>query len=106
MQTIKGEKKQNIDLSSFKAISSPSPVLRNQANKLKVREYISWSISFGVIFFLTGLLKFLNVGVTMDPVTKTLFYLSIVGLICSIYKIISVPRANIRHESSRFHNLN
>lgn len=106
MQTIHGEKIQNIGLSAFNGIVSPAAVMANQAKKLKIREYISWSACFGVIFILTGLLKFLKVGVAMDMVTSAFFYLSILGLSCFVYKIISFPKSYVEKETADFHNLN
>jgi hypothetical protein len=60
----------------------------NRAKRLKISEFISWSICFAVVSALTGLIKFLKVGVTMDMVTSILFYSSLAGLIYFVSKII------------------
>src|SRR4051812_8764345 len=48
--------------------------------RLKIREFISWAACFAVVSGITGLMKFLKVGVTMDSVNSALFYLSLAGL--------------------------
>jgi hypothetical protein len=65
---------------------------KNQIKRLKIREFISWSVCFAFITIITGLLKFLKIGITMDTVTSVLFYFSIAGLAWSIYKIFSFPK--------------
>lgn len=93
MQTILGQKAVTISPSSFISGSSEVPASANQINRLKIREFISWGVCFGVVTLLTGLLKVLRVGITMEPVTSILFYLSIVGLAYFISKAIRLSRA-------------
>lgn len=92
MQTVREQ--QSIDISPVphKSPMIPAPVSPDQVRKLKIREFISWSVCFAVITALTGLMKILQVGVTMDTVTSILFFLSLSGLIYFIYRIISFSR--------------
>jgi hypothetical protein len=106
MQTIREGKIEDIHISAFKSLASYNPSLANPEKRLKQREYISWSICFGIISFLTGLLKFLKVGVTMDSVTSILFYLSLVGVFYFVYKSFSLSKNNLRGNSNTFHGLN
>ncbi len=92
MQTIQKDKVTDSHFSALTSIGTNIPVRVHLDQKLKRREYVSWAISFAVISLLTGLLKFLKVGVTMDSVTSGLFYLSILGLVYFIYKIFSSPK--------------
>jgi hypothetical protein len=89
--------------SGFPQISSSS----NQEKRLKVREFISWSACFGFICAVTGLLKFLKIGVTMDSVTSTLFYLSLAGLIYFVTRIILLTKNPVPMDNAKpFHELN
>ncbi len=92
MQTVREQ--QTIDISPVRHNSPmiPAPVSPDQVKKLKIREFISWSVCFAVITALTGLMKVLKVGVTMDTVTSILFFLSLCGLIFLISRIVSLSR--------------
>ena len=87
MQTFR---KNDVDKSSiqFKSGFSRSPNSQSDEKRLKIREFTSWASCFAVISGLTGLIKFLQVGVTMDAVTSTLFYLSAAGLVYFVTRII------------------
>lgn len=91
MQTIRGQKTNDISQAGFRPSFAKSDSI-NQANKLKIREFISWSVCFAVITVITGLLKILKIGITMDTVTSVLFYFSIAGLVWFVYKIFSLPK--------------
>jgi hypothetical protein len=88
--------------SSFPLI--PDPV--NQIKKLKINEFISWSICFGVISGLTGLMKYMKVGVTMDSVTSVVFYGSLIGFIYFMLKILQISKDPIQLHSRSGHGLN
>jgi hypothetical protein len=74
--------------------------------KLKISEFISWSVCFAVVCGLTGLLKYLKVGVTMDTITSALFYLSLAGLIYFITRIIMMSKSPVQLHSTNLHELN
>jgi hypothetical protein len=106
MHTIQEDKVHDSHFSALRSTNSPIPLPKDSDQKLKQREYISWTISFAVISLLTGLLKFLKLGVTMDSVTSGLFYLSVVGLVYFIYKIFSSPKKHAVQNLSSVHSLN
>jgi len=97
MQTVH---KQNMISPGYNSSFSRIPDPANQAKRLKIREFISWSVCFATIAGLTGLMKILKVGVTMDTVTSGLFYLSLLGLIFFISKIISASKNPVQLKSS------
>ncbi len=104
MQTVR---KQNMKSPGFSSSISNIPVSENQAKRLKIREFISWAACFAVITGLTGMLKILKVGITMDSVTSWMFYLSIVGLVYFIFRIISISRNPVQMmERNQIHELN
>ena len=93
-------------LSGIRSSISQTPDSPNQAKKLKIREFISWSVCLAVISGLTGLIKFLKVGVTMDTVNSALFYLSLGGLIFFISKIIRLSKNPVQTGFQASHELN
>jgi hypothetical protein len=82
----------------------PDPI--RQIRKLKISEFKSWTICFGIISFLTGMLMYLRVGVTMETVTASLFFLSLAGMIFYVYKLILLSREPARLESNSRNDLN
>jgi hypothetical protein len=90
--------------SSFSKVQVPA----NQPNRLKIREFISWAVCFAVVTALTGLLKYLKVGITMDAVTSALFYLSLFGVTFFVYRIIvlSTSKTRVHLDGNKFHELN
>jgi hypothetical protein len=93
MQSSSGLKTMNGSASAFQTAASPDAVLiNNHLKRLKIKEFISWSVCFVIITLITGLLKFLKIGVTMDSVTSGLFYLSLGGLTWLIYKIFKLSK--------------
>jgi hypothetical protein len=66
-------------------------------NRLKIREYISWSLCFAVVAGITGALLIYKIGVTMSVITSILFYFSLLGFIAFIAKAIlsAKPRKTI-----------
>ena len=93
MQTILGQKEVAISPSSFISGSSEVPPSSSQLKRLKTREFISWGVCFGVVTLLTGLMKLLRVGITMEPITSIFFYLSIAGLVYFMSKAIRLSKA-------------
>lgn len=94
MQSLR-EQLSGIDrsLSGFK---SSFPALENHLNadkKLKVREFISWSVCSGAVSALTGLLLFLKIGITMESVTTGLFTLSLAGLAYFVVRIFFLTKS-------------
>jgi hypothetical protein len=106
METIHSQKAVDKPVSPFLISGSSDLISSNRVKKLKFREFISWSVSFGVISILTGLLKFLKIGVTMDSVTSVLFYLSIAGLFYFSYRIFVISKNSINRNTESFHGLN
>ena len=107
MQTIR-DNTRRIDISSnnFPTTYPSIPDPTRQIRKLKISEFKSWTVSFGIISFLTGMLMYLKVGVTMETVTASLFFLSLAGMIFYVYKLIHLTREPIRLESNTRHDLN
>ena len=107
MQTV-SDNTRRIDISSSNFPTSypriPDPA--GQIRKLKISEFKSWTVCFGIISFLTGMLMYLKVGVTMETVTASLFFLSLAGMIFSVYKLILLYREPARLETSSRHDLN
>jgi hypothetical protein len=93
MQTVR---EQNMITPGYGSSFSKIQVPANQSNRLKIREFISWTVCFAIITTLTGLLKFLKIGVTMDSVTSALFYLSLFGTAFFIYRIINLTTSGTR----------
>lgn len=82
----------------------PDPV--TQIKKLKIKEFISWAVCFAVISGLTGLMKYMKVGVTMDSVTNVMFYGSLAGFIYFVLKIIRISKIPVQMHSGSAHALN
>jgi hypothetical protein len=99
MHTIRGQKTIDISQAGFRSSFNNTNSI-NQVNRLKIREFISWSVCFAVIAVITGLLKVLKIGITMDTVTSVLFYFSIAGLGWFIYKIFSLPKYPVQGNNS------
>jgi hypothetical protein len=105
MQTFR---RNNVDISPVQFNSgfsrqSAQPV-REKA--LRIREFISWAVCFAIVSGLTGLIKYLKVGITMDTVTSTLFYLSLAGLIYFVTRIVILSRSQVQIHSANLHELN
>jgi hypothetical protein len=77
-----------------------------RTKRLKISEFKSWAVSFGVISALTGLLMYLKVGVTMETITTSLFFLSLAGMIYSVYQIILLIRQPSKFDGNPTHGLN
>ena len=105
MQTFR---RNNVDISpvQFNSGFSQQPVPPIKEKTLKIKEFISWAACFAVVSGLTGLLKFLKVGVTMDTVTSILFYLSLAGMIYFITRIVVLSRSQVQIHSNNLHELN
>jgi hypothetical protein len=105
MQTFR---KNNVDISpiQFPSGLSQSPNIPSREKRLKIREFISWAACFAVICGLTGMLKFLKIGITMDSVTSALFYLSLAGLIYFVTRIVMMSKSRIQMHSSHLPELN
>jgi hypothetical protein len=105
MQTFR---RNNVDISpvQFNAGFSQSTSSPSKEKRLKIREFISWTICCAVVFGLTGLLKFLKVGITMDSITSSLFYVSLAGLIYFITRIVLISKIPDQVTSGKLHELN
>ena len=105
MQTFR---RNNVDITpvQFNAGFSQQPISPIREKTLKIKEFISWAACFAVVAGLTGLLKFLKVGITMDTVTSVLFYLSLGGLIYFITRIVMLSRKQVHIHSGNLHELN
>lgn len=107
MQTLSGQKTRNGSTSTFQSSVSPDVVsMNNHTKQLKIKEFISWSVCLGILTVITGLLKFLKIGVTMDTVTSGLFYLSLGGLTWLIYRIYKLSKDQIQTNKVSGHELN
>jgi hypothetical protein len=74
--------------------------------KLKIREFISWSVCFSVVVLLTGLMKLLRVAITMEVITSTLFYLSLAALLFFISRIIKLSKTSLPVKRGHLPELN
>jgi len=106
MQTVREQSRTGLSTSVFNAGQSQAPVSENQAIRLKIKEFTSWSVCFAIITLLTGLLKYLRLGITMDSVTSILFYSSLLALAFFIYRIISLSRNPVQVKANNYHELN
>ena len=104
MQTIRGHKM--ISPTGFSKPFSPLPVSVNQTKRLKIREFISWTVCFALVSAITGLIKFLKVVVTMESVTSVLFYLSLSGFIYFVSRIVMLVRTPVQVNPQGLHELN
>ncbi len=96
----------NISTPGLKPFISPVPDSSSHSKRLKIREFMSWSVCFAVISVLTGLLMILKVGITMETITDSLFFLSLGGLIYFIYRIIVLSKKPVLFDASVPHELN
>ena len=105
MQTFR---RNNVDISpvQFNSGFSQQPISPIREKTLKIKEFMSWSACFAVIAGLTGLLKYLKVGITMDTITSILFYLSLAGLIYFVIRIVRLSRSQVQIHSNNLHELN
>ena len=106
MQTVRGQKMIDTSNSGFRSSFLKIPVYTNQEKRSKIREFISWSVCFAIVSGLTGLMKYLKVGVTMDSVTSILFYFSLAGFIYFISRIILLSRNPVHVNGRNLHELN
>jgi len=106
MQTVRSQEKIEITPAPITLANSKSPDSTDPSKKIRIREMISWAVCFGIVAGLTGLMKVLNVAVTMDAITSTLFYLSLAGLVYIIYRIISISRNPVQLNKHSWHELN
>lgn len=87
---------------SVSNVPAPDP----HSKRLKIRELFSWAACFGVIAGLTGMIKIMKIGITMDSVTSAMFYFSLLALAFCIYRIINLSRTSITLAGSQRHELN
>lgn len=87
------QKARPIDLSrSARKNVKPEPGHQISANRLKIKESISWSICFAVVAGVTGALLVYKIGVTMSFVTSILFYFSLLGFVVFIARTVRLLR--------------
>jgi hypothetical protein len=106
MNTVREQARININSSGFIPHYSPSSATENQSTRIKIRESVSWLVSFAVISFLTGLLKFLKIGVTVESITSALFYISLFSVSYFIYRIVALSRNTAQLRKGNLHELN
>jgi hypothetical protein len=106
METVRGQRRAEIQSSGFTPSYSKTPVSENQVNHLKIREFISWLVCFTVIGCLTGIMKFLKLGITAESITSALFYISVLAVAYFTYRIISLSRNPVPLKSGKLHELN
>ena len=106
MQTVHEQSRMETPSARFRPSHSQAPASENQVKKLKIREFISWSVCFAIVAGLTGLLKLLKVGVTAESITSTLFYISILALGWFVFRIVTLSRNPVQVKSSTLHELN
>jgi len=108
MQTVSEQNETGISPAGYKPYQTTgqTPVSADQAKRLKISEFKSWFACFAIIVLLTGLLKVLGLGVTMETVTSILFYGSLAALAYLIYRIRSLSRGPIQINGNNLHELN
>jgi hypothetical protein len=83
-----------IDLSrSAKKIVKTESESIASANRLKMRESISWAICFAVVAGITGALLLYKIGITMSLITSILFYFSLLGFVAFVARAIRLFRS-------------
>ena len=106
MQTIPEQRRMDIQSTGFLPSYSQTPSSENQVNRLKISEFKSWLACFAIVAFLTGLLKFLKVGVTVEPITSMFFYISLLAVAYFLYRIVSLSRNPVQVKTGSLHELN
>ena len=106
MQTVRGQNRIDINSSGFRSQLPQAPDSINQVKRLKIREFISWSVCFFVMAFLTGLMKFFQLAVTMESVTSVIFWLSLAGLIYFVTRLVQISRTSTQGKRSEVVHLN
>ena len=104
MQTIREQKV--ISPNSFPSGFPVSPVSQPEVKRLKIKEFTSWAVCFAAVTGLTGTMKIMKVGITMDTVNSVLFFLSLSGLGFFIYRIIAISKTPAGLNRSDLHKLN
>ncbi len=72
--------------------SVPDIIQSQPVRKQKIKDAISWAISFAVVAAVTGALMVYHIGVTMYNVTSILFYIALLGVLAFIAKAIHIKR--------------
>ncbi|MFI5123930.1 MAG: hypothetical protein ACHQDF_01320 [Chitinophagales bacterium] len=87
------QKTRLIDLSrSAHKSLKPEPDHQVSANRLKIKESISWSICFAIVAGVTGALLVYKIGVTMSLITSILFYFSLLGFVAFVARTVRLHR--------------
>ena len=105
MPTVHSQEAIDTTASGFTGIPQP-PATSDQERKSRIREFISWSVCFAIVGGLTGFMKFMKIGVTMESVTSILFYLSVAGLIFFIFRIVLLSKNPANLKVNNLHELN
>jgi hypothetical protein len=106
MQTIREQKMADKLPVRLTSTYSTDQNLLIQVKNAKIREYKSWSACFAIISGLTGLMKWLKIGITMDSINSILFFSSIAGLIYFVSRIYLLLKNPARSGSKSLHELN
>jgi hypothetical protein len=107
MQTITGQTRVVTTASSslitpFSQASGGS----EQSKRLKIKDFMSWSICFAVIAAITGTMKWMSLAVTMETITSGLFYLSMAGLVYFVFRIFALSANPVQSNPLARHELN
>lgn len=88
------QKTRLVDLSrSAREKLKPGPDHQVSANRLKIKESISWSVCFAIVAGITGALLVYKVGVTMSLVTSILFFFSFLGFAAFVARSVRLHRS-------------
>jgi len=86
--------------------AAPQAVSQDQEKRLKMNELKSWMACFLLIFVITGTLKVLSLGITMESVTSLFFYGSLAALIYLSFRFRSLYRKPVSYSAQGLHELN
>jgi hypothetical protein len=106
MQTVRGQNRTDIHSSGFRSQLPQPPDSSDRVKRLKISEFISWSVCFFVMAFLTGLMKFLQLAVTMESVISIIFWLSLAGLVYFVSRLVQISRTPTQGKESEVVHLN
>lgn len=108
MQTTREQIRKTVSTADFRPSLTPAQALvsENPEKRVKMNEYKSWSVCFSVIVLLTGLLKVLKLGVTMETLNSLLFYGSLGALAFMIYRVRSLSKGATPFKIKGQHDLN
>jgi len=108
MQTAREQFRKAASAAGYRPYQTPAEAMvsENQLKRVKMNEFRSWTVCFSIIVLLTGLMKVLKLGVTMESLNSILFYGSLGALAYLIYRMRTFPKASAQLKNNALHELN